>query len=101
MKEVNPGSGCADDEDMKNFIKNTMGTTFRASLCYFVIGSVCTEIYGLTDTAGTASMLPQEYNGVVDPELRVYGTRNVRVADLSIVPLHIAAHTQGPSPQSY
>lgn len=39
-------------------------------------------------------MLPREKNGVVDPELRVYGTRNLRVADLSIVPLEIAAHTQ-------
>ena len=40
-------------------------------------------------------MLPKEKGGVVDPELRVYGTKNIRVADLSIVPLHVAAHTQG------
>ena len=39
-------------------------------------------------------MLPREKNGVVDPELRVYGTKNLRVADLSVVPLEIAAHTQ-------
>lgn len=40
-------------------------------------------------------MLPREMNGVVDPSLRVYGTTNIRVIDLSIIPLHIAAHTQG------
>ncbi|KAI0702954.1 GMC oxidoreductase [Cerioporus squamosus] len=43
---------------------------------------------------GTASMLPKEDGGVVDPELRVYGTANVRVVDASILPLQIAAHTQ-------
>ena len=40
-------------------------------------------------------MIPRSCNGVVDPELLVYGTENVRVVDLSIMPLHIAAHTQG------
>lgn len=40
-------------------------------------------------------MLPRELDGVVDPNLRVYGTKNIRVVDLSVVPLHIAAHTQG------
>lgn len=39
-------------------------------------------------------MLPRKMNGVVDPNLRVYGTANLRIADLSIVPLHVAAHTQ-------
>ena len=39
-------------------------------------------------------MLPREKNGVVDADLRVYGTKNIRVADLSIVPLHFASHTQ-------
>ncbi|KAF8997958.1 glucose-methanol-choline oxidoreductase [Hymenopellis radicata] len=43
---------------------------------------------------GSASMMPQEKNGVVDASLKVYGTRNVRVVDLSAMPLHISAHTQ-------
>lgn len=49
----------------------------------------------MADTLGTLSMLPREKNGVVDPSLLVYGTKNIRVADLSIVPLQLAAHTQG------
>lgn len=34
---------------------------------------------------------------MVDPKLRVYGTENVRVVDLSIVPLAVGAHIQGAS----
>ncbi|KAK7043030.1 hypothetical protein VNI00_008768 [Paramarasmius palmivorus] len=44
---------------------------------------------------GTASALPKEAGGVVDPEtLIVYGTSNVRVVDCSIVPLIPGIHTQ-------
>ncbi|SPO38680.1 related to Glucose oxidase [Pseudozyma flocculosa] len=43
---------------------------------------------------GTASMLPRNQGGVVDPNLKVYGTTNLRVIDASIMPLHIAAHIQ-------
>ena len=39
-------------------------------------------------------MLPKDKQGVVDPSLKVYGTTNLRIADLSIYPLHVASHTQ-------
>ncbi|KAM6493412.1 hypothetical protein JOM56_011546 [Amanita muscaria] len=45
-------------------------------------------------SVGTASLLPRERNGVVDPNLVVYGTHNVRVADVSVMPLLVSAHTQ-------
>lgn len=67
--------------------------------------------YNIPDTAGSLSMLPRDRGGVVDPQLKVgilfsiisdthypsqvYGTTNIRCADLSIVPLHFAAHSQG------
>lgn len=40
-------------------------------------------------------MSPKARNGVVDSQLLVYGTKNIRVVDLSIAPLQIAAHSQG------
>ncbi|KAL4925455.1 GMC family oxidoreductase [Aspergillus undulatus] len=41
---------------------------------------------------GTASMLPRENGGVVDPELKVYGTKNVRVVDASVLPFQLCGH---------
>ncbi|CCO32637.1 Alcohol oxidase Short=AOX [Rhizoctonia solani AG-1 IB] len=43
---------------------------------------------------GTVALAPKEHGGVVDTKLKVYGTANVRVADASIMPLHIGSHTQ-------
>ena len=43
---------------------------------------------------GTCAMLPRDEGGVVDPELRVYGTQNLRVIDASIIPLLLSAHMQ-------
>ncbi|KAL5532513.1 hypothetical protein ACEPAF_4287 [Sanghuangporus sanghuang] len=73
-REVSPGPSFVSDGQLQEFIKDNIGTTFH--------------------TVGTLSMLPRDFDGVVDPSLRVYGAQNVRVADLSIVPLHIASHTQ-------
>ncbi|KAI0389465.1 hypothetical protein F5Y17DRAFT_448892 [Xylariaceae sp. FL0594] len=38
-------------------------------------------------SCGSAAMLPREKGGVVDSQLRVYGTENLRIVDASIFPL--------------
>lgn len=44
--------------------------------------------------AGTCAMLPVGDGGVVDPRLRVWGTRNLRVVDASVIPVLVGSHTQ-------
>ncbi len=39
-------------------------------------------------------MLPRGLGGVVDPELRVHGTGNLRVVDASVFPVVPGAHLQ-------
>lgn len=36
---------------------------------------------------GTCSMMPERLGGVVDSKLRLYGTKNVRVVDASVMPI--------------
>ena len=45
---------------------------------------------------GTCAMLPKSMGGVVDNDFRVYGTENVRVVDMSVVPVQVAGHSESP-----
>jgi len=76
--EYEPGpeavGGGAGDDEWRAFVRNTTLSIFHPT--------------------GTCSMLPRADGGVVDARLVVYGTRNLRVVDASVVPVQISAHIQ-------
>ncbi|OSX61403.1 hypothetical protein POSPLADRAFT_1094491, partial [Postia placenta MAD-698-R-SB12] len=70
--EIWPAANTETDEQIEDQLRNVVSTSYH--------------------TVGSCSMLPLEDGGVVDSRLKVYHTTNVRVVDLSIVPLHIGSH---------
>jgi choline dehydrogenase-like flavoprotein len=64
---ISPSPDAKSDEELAEEVKKTVNTIYHPS--------------------STASMLPREDNGVVNPRLIVYGTKNLRVADISVVPI--------------
>ncbi|KAK3290360.1 choline dehydrogenase [Chaetomium fimeti] len=72
--ETEPGETVQTDEQWLAYAKKTMGSFYHP--------------------VGTCAMLPRDDGGVVDAELRVYGTTNLRVVDNSIIPIIPSAHIQ-------
>lgn len=62
------------DEFLESLIKNLTQTEFHVS--------------------GSCAMLPLDLGGVVDSNVLVYGTQNLRIVDASIQPMPPAAHLQ-------
>ncbi|KAF4550083.1 GMC oxidoreductase-like protein 5 [Elsinoe fawcettii] len=72
--EYEPGAAVQTDEQIKDYIRRTVASLYHP--------------------VGTCAMLPLADGGVVDPELRVYGTQNLRVVDASIMPSLPPGHIQ-------
>lgn len=71
--ESQPGAAAVtDDAGWDGFIRQNAGTEYHPS--------------------SSCSMLPREQGGVVDKNLLVYGTQNLRVIDASIAPTSVSAH---------
>lgn len=71
--ESQPGAAAVtDDAGWDGFIRQNAGTEYHPS--------------------SSCSMLPREVGGVVDKNLLVYGTSNLRVIDASIAPTSVSAH---------
>ncbi|KAI0749991.1 GMC oxidoreductase [Daedaleopsis nitida] len=72
--ELLPGPQVVTDEQLREHVRENLSTTWHA--------------------CGTCPMAPKDQGGVVDTSLKVYGTKNIRVVDLSVLPLLTAVHTQ-------
>lgn len=72
--EVEPGPSVQTRAEWDEYVRSTIRTEFHP--------------------IGTASSVPRSANGVVDSALRVHGTANLRVVDLSVLPIHLATHPQ-------
>ncbi|GLB41038.1 putative GMC oxidoreductase family protein [Lyophyllum shimeji] len=72
---IAPAAGVTSIEALKDYIRANVGYT--------------------NHIIGTALMAPRKDGGVVDPNLKVYGTKNVYVVDASVIPIEPAAHLQG------
>ncbi|WFC99585.1 hypothetical protein MYAM1_002330 [Malassezia yamatoensis] len=70
--EQNPGSDVQSNEQWEDWIRENGGTEYHPS--------------------GTSSMLPRNEGGVVNNQLKVYGTSNVRVVDASVPPISFSCH---------
>ncbi|KAI0929980.1 hypothetical protein AcV5_006805 [Taiwanofungus camphoratus] len=74
VAEEIPGPNVTSEDQVRDHVRKHISTTWH--------------------TASSCSMLPEDKGGVVDTKLKVYGTKNLRVVDLSILPLLVAVHTQ-------
>lgn len=71
-------------------VEMTTNTTVNDELLDLVKGNLTTEFH----PSGTTAMLPRELGGVVDTDLKVYGTTNLRVVDAGVMPMVLGAHLQ-------
>lgn len=77
VQEIHPGRGIvADRAKLEAEIRRTVAHTYHPS---------CTARIG------------DENEGVVDPELRVYGVEGLRVADASVFPVITHGNTHAPA----
>ncbi|KAK6337778.1 hypothetical protein TWF696_001258 [Orbilia brochopaga] len=72
--EYEPGASVDTEAEILSYVKDTVSTLWHP--------------------VGTCAMLPKNQNGVVDCNLKVYGTTNLRVVDASVIPVQISAHIQ-------
>jgi choline dehydrogenase-like flavoprotein len=74
VKEFDPGQAVQTDAQWEKYVRDNVSTFYHPM--------------------GTCAMLPKKDGGVVDPQLRVYGTEGLRVVDASVIPMIISGHIQ-------
>lgn len=64
-------------------------------VCYVVSAHAYPDIHGYVSSrvqVGTAKIGASQDEGVVDPELRVYGVDGLRIVDASVFPNQMSGH---------
>ncbi|XEU94879.1 hypothetical protein FSHL1_000163 [Fusarium sambucinum] len=72
--EFEPGLGTRTDKQLRDWVVKTVNSFYHP--------------------IGTCAMLPKKDGGVVDSNLKVYGTKNLRIVDASIIPVQLSGHIQ-------
>jgi hypothetical protein len=72
--ETFPGANVSSDAEIEEAIRNAATSSWQ-------------------HPTSTTAMMKREWGGVVDAELRVYGTRGLRVVDAGIFPMSVAGHS--------
>ncbi|TCD68769.1 hypothetical protein EIP91_009782, partial [Steccherinum ochraceum] len=91
-REVNPGLEVQSEEQIRGMSSYDHPGDLVTDLEHRHSDWVEKYFSTVWHTCGACSMMPREKGGVVDTKLKVYGTTNIRVVDLSILPIHMAAH---------
>lgn len=83
----------ASKEEWVDFIKNSCARKL-VDLCVMCITIELTMVLVAPNyhPIGTAAMMSRQLGGVVNKEMKVYGTNNVRVVDASVLPLQTSGH---------
>jgi choline dehydrogenase-like flavoprotein len=87
---VTPPPNIETDEQLATFAYPT-SNLFNILIHFFETRYIKENIATVFHPIGTAAMAPREIGGVVDPWLKVYGTKNLRIVDASVIPLQIGA----------
>lgn len=72
--EYDPGLSVTTDADWESWVRNNTLSIYHP--------------------LGSCAMLPQDKGGVVDSNLVVYGTQNLRIVDASVIPILPSGHLQ-------